>query len=629
VVALGLDPGAAGTTAAAWRDGGVTPVPLGAAGRGRPAGLVTGTAVWSAVEAAARRGPRPDVVVLSVPATWEPDRAGQLLAAAVAAGVEAPGGLHAVPVPVAVAEFALRIGAVADGTRILVCDAGAGEVRVTAVEASWSGSRPVGVAVLAVPGSAPASPDDPEPVPDPAAVVDAAVRSTRVVLDALPGFTPAAVLLVGGLAGTAGLPAGLSGQADAPVVVPDDPGEAAAAGAAWLGARLAGLAPAGDARPAARPGPGGDGAPSGRPPTGRLLSGRSPSVGPSPARAAALAAGGATVGAAPVPSAADTAVPTAGAPTAGSTPGGDARGSAVGPRGPDAPGGATRARPVPSPRGRRRRRVGAGVAVAAVVGLTLVAGGLAAVSLGGSPVAGAPAACPAADDPPPWVCIEEAELAGDLLSLRLVARGVDSVGAEVVVFGADTAYPDGPGDTAIPLGRLEDENLVTVDLADDAIPVAGRRAVRSGDRLCAQAGEVPLPHCVRLLRTPGATADASRTASAPSTRPDGATPTTAPGGGVVVVPVPSPSPERTTRRDNPDRDDSPAGGGAPAPPAPAPTTSRPPAPAPSPTSPTPRPPSPTPSATPTPTPTGTSSATPTPTASSTDTVPPSPAPTTT
>jgi hypothetical protein len=226
------------------------------------------------------------------------------------------------------------------------------------------------------------------------------------------------------------------------------------------------------------------------------------------------------------------------------------------------------------------------------------------------------------------VCIEEAELAGDLLSLRLVARGVGSVGAEVVVFGADTAYPDGPGDTAIPLGRLEDENLVTVDLSDDAIPVAGRRAVRSGDRLCAQAGEVPLPHCVRLLRTPGATADGSRTASAPSTRLDGAAPTTAPGG-VVVVPVPSPSPERTTRRDNPDRDDPPAGGGAPAPPAPAPTTSQPPAPAPSPTSPTTRPPSPTPSATPTPTPTGTSSATPTPTASSTDTVPPSPPPTTT
>ncbi|MGF1663098.1 MAG: hypothetical protein ACFCVG_11645, partial [Kineosporiaceae bacterium] len=256
MVALGLDPGAAGTTAAAWRDGAVTPVALGAAGRGRPADLVTGTAVWSAVEAAARRGPRPHVVVLSVPATWEPTRAGELLAAAVAAGVEAPAGLHAVPAPVAVVELALRTGVVGDGTRILVCDAGAGEVRVTAVDASWSGSQPLGAAVLTVPlpASAPPDPDsrpvaepDPEPVPEPAAVVDAAVRSARVVLEALPDPAPAAVLLVGGLAGTASLAAELADLAQAPVVVPDDPVEAAASGAAWLGARLAGLAPAGGA----------------------------------------------------------------------------------------------------------------------------------------------------------------------------------------------------------------------------------------------------------------------------------------------------------------------------------------------------------------------------------------------
>ncbi|MGF1645725.1 MAG: hypothetical protein ACFCVF_02210 [Kineosporiaceae bacterium] len=500
---------------------------------------MTGTAIWSAVEAAARRGPRPDVVVLSVPATWEPPRARELLAASAAAGVAAPHGVHAVPAPVAVAELVLRTGSVADGDRLLVCDAGAGEVRVTAVDASWSGSRPLGAAVLAVPATIPGSPDDPDPAPDAAAVITAAARSTQVVLQALPESAPVVVVLVGGMAGIPGLRTELAAQAHVEVLVPDDPVEAAAVGAAWLGARLAGLAPVGADR------------------TLEIGLGSvdhsAEAAGRVPERVAALAAMTATTG--PLPSVGPGDPPVAtGRPVASDE--------------------GVPAAVVPQPRDGRSRRLGPGLAVAAVSCLTLVAGGVAAVSLGGSPVAGAPPSCPAAEDPPPWVCIEDAELTGDLLSLTVVARGAGSVGAEVVVFGADTAYPDDPGEAAIPLGRLQGENVVTVDLADDGVPSAGRRAVRSGDRLCAQAAGVPLPHCVRLIRTSGPTAGPSPTPSAPA-EPSGGVTSTTPGAGVVVVPVPSASssPDRSTRRSAPpvpDRDPPAPGGGLPAPPGPAP-----------------------------------------------------------
>jgi hypothetical protein len=607
VVALGLDPGAAGTTAAAWRDGSVAAVPLGAAGRGRPADLMTGTAVWSAVEAAARRGPRPSAVVVCVPATWEPARAGELLAAAVAAGVDAPSGLHAVPAPVAVAELALRTGTAGDGDRILVCDAGAGEVRVTAVDASWSGSRPLGVAVVDVPGGPPAAspPHDRSGTdgdaatgsagaegegdgpPDPGSVVAAAIRGLRVVLDSLPDVPVSVLVLVGGLAGAPGLRSRLASQADVRVVVPEDPVEAVAEGAAWLGARLAGLAPPGAAPVSA---------PVGTSPPGTTAPGTTPLNIAVPGTAA-------VAGAASDPGPGDGAEDADPAGAANSDPSDP-----------------TPALPAASPEDGARRRRGAAVAAAAVVALTLVAGGIAAVSLGGSPVAGAPARCVAADGPPPWVCVEQARLSDDQLSLRLVARGSGSVGAEVVVFGAETAYPGDPGGTAIPLGRLDGENVVTVDLGDDAVAAPARAAVLGGDRLCAQAAGVPLPHCVKLVRD---RAPVTAPTSAPGATDDGpssSVPTVEPSGGVVVVPVASAS--RTTGAPGTRRTTSPPVGDDP----PVRTTSAPapvPPPAPQPTT---RPPSTSRSSSP-PAVTTTTPATTTPTTSTSASTEPSPSPT--
>lgn len=474
MLALGLDPGAASTAAVVWRDTKLSAVPLGAAGRGRSLDRLTGTAVWSVADAVARRYGPVGVVVVCVPVGWSPARRDELAASAAGAGVTAEGGLHVIAAPAAVGELVVRSGVAHDGDVVVVLDAGDGWLRCAAVRLAWNGCE----VVTAVEDRSVSTPDE---------LLEAGTRSVRATLAAHDGEAPTAIIAVGGRALTPGFVPALAEATGMVTVTPEDASGAAAAGAAWWGARVAGLTSPG-------------------------------AVAPADAAAEATER---------VPAVAVAAVPTDLKQAAGALPGvPEAAGSTVTGDAPDA---------ADDSHGPRSRRTVAAVVAAVLV--TILAGVVAAVSLGGTPVAGAPPACQASDSPPPWVCIETAEIAGDVLTLDLVARGVGSVGAEVIVFPSTTGVADGGTDqatTGVPVGRVDGAATV-------ALKLVGREAsaLRAAEYICAQPAGVPVSDCAGVTRVPGAPDGAPTGNDVPGSPPTAPTATTTVAGSGVPVAVPT------------------------------------------------------------------------------------------